>query len=42
MKDSKIHGDLILYLVRKKRIYILTQKLSSMKILAKVLLTICN
>ena len=41
MKDSKIHGDLNLRLVRKKRTYILTQKFSSMKIHTKTLLAIC-
>ena len=47
MKDSKIHGDVILHLARKKKnlcsMKILVEnKFSSMKILAKILLAICN
>ena len=42
MKDCKIHGDLFLHLVKKKKTYILTRKFSSMKVFAKILLAICN
>ena len=47
MKDSKIHGDVIFHLVRKKKEPIsmkilVKNKFSSIKILVKILLAICN